>query len=80
MLEDLFVGPALKMFRTLQLEYSIPQVAYYRYIQIFHLLNHSKNVSIYLPWKIAQYYLTKHTKTKGTSLIYKHLQKKQEFF
>lgn len=70
MLQDLFVGPALKTFRALQLEYSIPQSEHY-------LVKHSKQVTS-LPWQIPQYYLTNNMKTKGTSVIYKHLHNKQE--
>lgn len=79
LLEDLYVGPALKTFRMLQLVFSIPQSEHYRYLQISHLLNQSSSLTISLPWQIAQYYLAKNTNIKGISLFYTHLQNKLEF-
>lgn len=79
-LEDLLVGPTVKTFRTLQIEYDIPSSDYYKYTQISHLLEKKSNELITrLPWQIALFLTNKSTKLKGTALFYKHLQNKNSF-
>lgn len=79
LLEDLFVGPTPKTCISQQLEYFIPHSEFYRCIQISHLLKQDIKLITYLPWQVALYYTSTTTKTKGTSLIYNHLQSKQVF-
>lgn len=64
-LEDLFVGPKLKIFRTLQIEYSIPASEYYKYVQLSHLLEkQGNNLSTHLPWQIAIFLYSHKLKTQ----------------
>lgn len=78
-IEDLMVGPTLKTFRALQLEYGIEERDHYRYLQILHFLHSNPQTSTLLPWRVVLYLTNPFTNIKGISLFYNTLNNKNDF-
>lgn len=76
---DLMVGPPLKSFRSLQLEFDISSKDLYTYLQLTHILWTRRVTAISLPWFIKQFYYSPSAKTKGISLFYLLLNNKDVF-
>lgn len=73
------IGPTMKRFRALQIEFDLEESEHYRYLQICHFLRTNSPLSIQLPWRITLY-LTKHsTNIKGISLFSNALNDKLTF-
>lgn len=75
-LADLMVGPTLKTFEALQIEYGLEDNDQYRYIQIAHLLHKTPQITIDIPWRVFLYLTNPRTNIKGISLFYNLLNNK----
>ena len=64
------VGPALKTFRALQIEFNISDQEVFTYLQVSHLLRSCQIGDISLPWQVTLYYTSPTAKTRGISLFY----------
>lgn len=73
------MGPSLKTFRSLQIEYDLTSRDYYTYLQITHFLCSFPMTVITLPWNINQFYSNINTRIKGVSLFYKMLNNKEVY-
>lgn len=78
-IDDPLIGTCPKTFSSLQIEYGLSNLDYYTYLQINHFICSNLNTAITLPWKVTLYYTKPHTKTKGISLFYNLLNRKDVF-
>lgn len=75
-LEEIMDGKQLKPFKTLQRDHQLPSTAQYQHMQINHPLKKNPEILTFLLVKIARYYQSTTTSTKGKSAIYSSLQDK----
>lgn len=78
--EDLLVGPSIKTFGALQLEYGLDNNDHYRYLQIAHFIQNTSQISTMLPWRASLYLTNPTTNIKGMSLFYNLLNNKKHLY
>lgn len=78
-LDNIMVGPTIKIFRTLQVEYNISPNDYLTFLQISHFLRSNQSLNISMSWKIVQLLTNPNTKLRGISLMYIMLNYKDNF-
>lgn len=76
---DIQIGPAIKTFWSIQLEYGLDSKDHYPYIQIVHLLNSFTETSTAILWQMFLYFSNPNTSIKGISLFYNFLHQKTIF-
>lgn len=78
-IDDLSIGPVLKSFSDLQVEFGLEDYDSYRYLQIVHLLRRNTQTSTLLPWRVMLYLTNPTTNIRGISLFYNLLNNKTVF-